>query len=50
MDLTAYRIVQEALTNVVKHAGDATASVLVEYRPDSLVIEAADSGNGSANV
>ena len=47
MDLTAYRIVQEALTNVVKHAGGATASVVVEYRPDSLVIEVADSGNGS---
>jgi signal transduction histidine kinase len=47
MDLTAYRIVQEALTNVVKHAGGATASVLVEYGPDSLVIEVADSGNGS---
>ena len=47
MDLTAYRIVQEALTNVVKHAGGATASVLVEYTPDSLVIEVADSGNGS---
>jgi signal transduction histidine kinase len=39
--------VQEALTNVVKHAGGATASVLVEYRPDSLIIEVADSGNGS---
>jgi signal transduction histidine kinase len=50
MDLTAYRIVQEALTNVVKHAGGATASVLVEYRPDSLVIEVADSGNGSGEV
>ena len=47
MDLTAYRIVQEALTNVVKHAGGATASVLVEYRPDFLVIEVADSGDGS---
>jgi signal transduction histidine kinase len=47
MDLTAYRIVQEALTNVVKHAGGATASVLVEFRPDTLVIEVADSGNGS---
>ena len=47
MDLTAYRIVQEALTNVVKHAGGATASVLVQYTPDSLVIEVADSGNGS---
>jgi len=47
MDLTAYRIVQEALTNVVKHAGGATASVLVEYTPDFLVIEVVDSGNGS---
>jgi signal transduction histidine kinase len=47
MDLTAYRIVQEALTNVVKHAGGATASVLVEYTPDSLVISVADSGSGS---
>jgi signal transduction histidine kinase len=47
MDLTAYRIVQEALTNVVKHAGGATASVVVEFRPDALVIEVTDSGPGS---
>jgi len=49
MDLTVYRIVQEALTNVVKHAGGSTASVLVEYRPDTLVIEVVDSGNGSGD-
>ena len=30
-DLSAFRIIQEALTNVIRHAGPATAAVLVEY-------------------
>ena len=33
VDVSAYRIVQEALTNVVKHAGPARASVVVRYDP-----------------
>ena len=45
-DLTAYRVVQEALTNVVKHAGGAHARVLLDWSPDALVIEVADDGRG----
>ena len=46
VDLTAYRIVQEALTNVLKHAGPATATVLVRYEPGALGLEIADDGRG----
>ena len=45
-DLTAYRVVQEGLTNVVKHAGGAHARVLLDWSPDMLVIEVADDGRG----
>jgi signal transduction histidine kinase len=48
MDLAAYRIVQEALTNAVKHAGKATARVSVRYAPDALEIEVTDDGRGAA--
>jgi signal transduction histidine kinase len=48
VDLAAYRIVQEALTNVTRHAGPATATVLVGYRPNQLVIEVTDDGRGPA--
>jgi signal transduction histidine kinase len=41
-----FRIVQEALTNVVKHAGPAHASVSLTYRPEELVIEVVDDGSG----
>jgi signal transduction histidine kinase len=44
VDLAAYRIVQESLTNVVRHAGPATATVRVSYQPDALVLEIADTG------
>ena len=37
---------QEALTNALKHAGDAHARVHVRYRPDSLELEIADDGEG----
>jgi signal transduction histidine kinase len=47
VDLAAYRIVQEALTNAVRHAGEATATVLVRYRPDQVVVEVCDDGTGS---
>jgi signal transduction histidine kinase len=48
VDLSAYRIVQEALTNVLKHAGPAKASVRVRYRPDALEVEVVDDGRGLA--
>ena len=43
-DLAAYRVVQEALTNVIKHAGAARAVVSLEYHPDALLITVADDG------
>lgn len=48
MDLAAYRIVQEALTNTVKHAGKATARVTVRHEPEALDIEVTDDGRGAA--
>ena len=48
MDLAAYRIIQEALTNTVKHAGKATANVTVRYEPEALDIEVTDDGRGAA--
>jgi signal transduction histidine kinase len=48
MDLAAYRIIQEALTNTVKHGGKATARVTVRYRVDCLEIEVVDDGRGAA--
>ena len=44
LDLSAFRIVQEALTNVRKHAGKARASVTVGYRPRALELRVVDSG------
>jgi signal transduction histidine kinase len=49
VELTAYRVVQEALTNALKHAGDARASVRVSYEPAALELEVRDDGAGSAN-
>jgi signal transduction histidine kinase len=46
LDLSAYRIVQEALTNVVRHAGPATARVAVRYAPDRVAVEVVDDGRG----
>jgi signal transduction histidine kinase len=47
MDLAAYRVVQEALTNVVKHAGRSSATVTLDYRPDALDVEVIDDGGPS---
>jgi signal transduction histidine kinase len=44
VDRTAYRIVQESLTNVARHASAAVASVRIDYRPDSLAIRIDDDG------
>ena len=46
IDLSAYRIVQEALTNIVKHAGDATAEVVIRYRERELELDVVDDGRG----
>jgi signal transduction histidine kinase len=46
-DQAAYRIVQEALTNVSRHAGQASASVHLHYGPQALSIQVDDDGNGS---
>jgi signal transduction histidine kinase len=47
IELSAYRIVQEGLTNVLKHAGRATADVSVQYERDRLRIEVRDDGAGA---
>ncbi len=47
LDLTAYRIVQEALTNAVKHAGSVPASVRIHWAEDALELEISDRGAGS---
>jgi signal transduction histidine kinase len=50
IDLSAYRIVQEGLTNALKHARASNADVTVRYRPDELQLEVRDNGEGgSAN-
>jgi signal transduction histidine kinase len=48
VELAAYRIVQESLSNVARHAGPATATVRVGYQPDAVVLEIADTGRGGA--
>jgi signal transduction histidine kinase len=48
IDLSAYRIVQEGLTNALKHAHASDADVTVRYRPDELGIEVRDNGHGGA--
>jgi signal transduction histidine kinase len=44
MDLAAYRVIQEALTNVLKHAGQPPTTVTLDYRCGALLIEVADDG------
>jgi signal transduction histidine kinase len=46
VDLSAYRIVQEALTNVVKHAGPVRAQVTIRYRDQEIRVEVIDDGRG----
>jgi signal transduction histidine kinase len=46
-DQAAYRIVQEALTNVSRHAGAASASVHLHYTPDALSVQIDDDGKGT---
>ena len=48
VELAAYRIVQEALTNVIRHAGAESATVRVEYLADALLVRITDDGHGAA--
>ena len=48
IDLSAYRIVQEGLTNALKHARATRADVIVRYRPEELQLEVRDDGIGSS--
>jgi signal transduction histidine kinase len=49
IDLTAYRIVQEALTNALKYAEQANTEVVLGYRDHELKVEILDEGNGTAH-
>ena len=48
VDQAGYRVVQEALTNVARHAGPATAQIHVEYAPAQLAVSVTDDGQASA--
>ncbi|MET8294571.1 MULTISPECIES: sensor histidine kinase [unclassified Streptomyces] len=48
IDLSAYRIVQEALTNVVRHAGTGHCRVRIEYEDENVSVEIIDDGRGAA--
>jgi signal transduction histidine kinase len=50
IDLAAYRLVQESLTNVLRHAGPASATVRVAHDPDKLTITVTDTGRGGARA
>jgi signal transduction histidine kinase len=47
---TAYRIVQEALTNVIRHANATKVTVTLDRRPDALTVTVRDDGRGAAEV
>ncbi|MFE7766261.1 sensor histidine kinase [Streptomyces sp. NPDC057438] len=46
IDLSAYRIVQEALTNVIRHAGTGHCRVAIDYGDEELSVEIVDDGRG----
>ncbi|GAA1703210.1 hypothetical protein GCM10009765_60690 [Fodinicola feengrottensis] len=48
VDLAAYRIVQEALTNSIRHAGPATATVQINYDQREISLQISDTGRGPA--
>ncbi|TDD16326.1 sensor histidine kinase [Nonomuraea diastatica] len=50
VDRTAYRIVQESLTNIARHAAAATASVRIGYRPGALLIQVDDDGKAAPGL
>ena len=48
ISLAVYRIVQEGLTNVTRHAGATSATVTIDHRPGELVVQVDDNGSGSS--
>lgn len=50
VDRTAYRIVQESLTNITRHAAATTASIRIDYRPDALLIRVDDDGTATPDT
>ena len=48
LDLTAYRIIQEALTNTLRHAHASEARVRIKYSPGSIALAVADNGVGAS--
>ncbi|MEU8038576.1 histidine kinase [Streptosporangium sp. NPDC049078] len=50
VERTVYRIVQESLTNIARHAAAATASVRIDYRPDTLAIRVDDDGKARSDA
>ena len=50
VDLAAYRIVQEALANVLRHAASPTATVRLGYTPAEVTVEVTDTGRGTAGA
>lgn len=47
LDLAAYRVIQESITNVIKHAATGSCRVAIAFQPDELTLEITDSGGGS---
>lgn len=47
VDLSAYRIIQEALTNTLKHAGNTSATVTISHQPSQVALDVVDAGGGS---
>jgi signal transduction histidine kinase len=50
VDLAAYRIVQESLTNTIRHAGPATAAVTLTYADSEFLVEVTDTGLGASGL
>ena len=50
IDLAAYRIVQEALTNTVRHSGADKAAVTLRYEPGYVTVSVTDTGHGPATA
>ena len=48
LDLAAYRVAQEALTNVIKHSGAASCQVTIRYEAEAVGLEITDDGRGTA--
>ena len=50
LDLSAYRIIQEAITNVLKHANASRVEVLIEYEPEGVALTISDNGSGPSEA